>query len=144
MNYSLDSFTSNLRSFLKTGALAAGGLALPNILRSAHHENSSHNGTLNIACIGIGGKGSSDSAQNRKCNACAAQDLKRNTPALKADPSRNGSIASTPELSPERISNTPRASRKWYFSATWPSVLVNRSNGIPRTSRLRASRKPMP
>ena len=66
MNYSLDSFTSNRRSFLKTGALAAGGLALPNILRSAHHENSSHNGTLNIACIGIGGKGSSDSAAAAK------------------------------------------------------------------------------
>ena len=62
MNHPLNPFAQNRRDFLKTGAVITGGLAFPNVVRAAHHENSSHNGTLNIACIGIGGKGNSDVA----------------------------------------------------------------------------------
>ncbi len=54
------------RTFIKTSSLAAGALAFgaPTIVRGQHL-----NSKLNIACIGIGGKGRSDT------DACAAENI---------------------------------------------------------------------
>jgi len=56
----------NRREFLKTGSLAAGGVAfgVPALLRGQNL-----NSKLNIACIGIGGKGKSDT------DACAGENI---------------------------------------------------------------------
>jgi len=62
----LVSSPTNRREFLKTSSLAAGALALgvPTLLRGQNL-----NSKLNIACIGIGGKGLSDT------DACAGENI---------------------------------------------------------------------
>jgi predicted dehydrogenase len=48
------------RDFVKTSALAAGVLALPNFIRAQQSDSPANK--LNVACIGVGGKGKGDVA----------------------------------------------------------------------------------
>ena len=54
------------RDFIRTGSLAAGALAfgMPAIVRGQHL-----NSKLNVACVGVGGKGRSDT------DACATENI---------------------------------------------------------------------
>jgi|SRR5208283_1680886 len=47
----------NRRTFLKTASLATAAVSLPNILRSQDAGAQSPNNKLNVACVGVGGRG---------------------------------------------------------------------------------------
>ena len=45
------------RTFLKTTSLAAAAVSLPSLLRSQEAGGQTPNNKLNVACIGVGGRG---------------------------------------------------------------------------------------
>ncbi len=73
-NLTPQSRLSSRRSFIKQSALAAGAVAMPAFVRA--QQSDSPNGRLNLACIGVGGKGKGDvSDAARYANIVALCDI---------------------------------------------------------------------
>lgn len=75
MNTSSDkNLSSTRRQFVKSSAFAAGAIAIPNFIRAQPGESSADK--INVACIGIGGKGRSDVVEvGRYANIVAFCDI---------------------------------------------------------------------
>lgn len=74
------------RAFLKTSALASGVVAFPQVLRS--QQGVSPNSRLNVACVGVGGRGGAAVAAMKEENIVALCDVDeaRAARTLKANP----------------------------------------------------------
>ena len=74
---------SSRRQFVKNSALTAGALAMPHFIRAQQSDSPSNK--INVACIGIGGKGRSDVVEvGRYANIVAFCDIDLNGSAAES------------------------------------------------------------